>query len=276
MKTLLFALVCASVSLSVAAADRPAWAPGEPQPDGVRTVMATPETVIPLSFKLRISTMVFLPEHEEIVFDDCGDRDFWVITVNHHMVSIKPAKPGGETNLNLITKTGAVYSFLLKEGGKGTPDLKVFVTVPEDRAPPVRKFYTTVEYEAASLRVEGLQTEMAELRARLKEVEAKAAEVKPQAPTAAPATSRLHFDYKPVKDEKPFHVKAVFHDGTFTYIQTTATEKFTIYETKDGKPSLLQFQVENGTYIIPKVIEDAYLALGTARFPIALKSGAGN
>jgi type IV secretory pathway VirB9-like protein len=274
MTKLVLALVFASVSLSVAAADRPSWAPGEPHQDGVRTVMATPDTIIPLSFKLRISTMVFLPEHEEILLDDCGDRDFWIITVNHHMVSIKPAKPGGETNLNLITKTGAVYSFLLKEGGKGTPDLKVFITVPEDRTPPVRKFYTVAEYEAGLAQLEALKGQVTELRATLatarQEADARAADVKQQAP------ARFHFDYKPVKDEKPFHVKAVFHDGTFTYIQTTATEKFTIYETKDGKPSLVQFQVENGTYIIPKVIDDAYLAIGTARFPIALKSGAGN
>lgn len=254
-------------------AQRPAWAPGEPQQEGVRTVMATPDTVIPLSFKLRISTMVFLPEHEEILLDDCGDRDFWVITVNHHMVSIKPAKPGGETNLNLITKTGAVYSFLLKEGGKGTPDLKVFITVPEDRAPPVRKFYTVTEFEAESLALEAVRHELAEVRGTLAAVRLEAA-AKPEVKQAPPAQTKLHFDYKPVKDEKPFHVKAVFHDGSFTYIQTTATEKFTIYETKDGKPSLLQFQVEDNRYIVPKVIEKGYLAIGQERLAFELKANA--
>jgi type IV secretion system protein VirB9 len=268
---LAFVSLCAGAA---SAADRPTWAPGVPQQDGIRTERSSADTVIPLALKLRYTTMVFLPEHEDILLDDCGDRDFWIITVNHHMVSIKPAKPGGDTNLNLITKTGTVYSFLLKEGGKGTPDLKVFITRPEDQAPPVRKFYTVAEYEAGLAQLEALKGQVTELRATLatarQEADARAADVKQQAP------ARFHFDYKPVKDEKPFHVKAVFHDGTFTYIQTTATEKFTIYETKDGKPSLVQFQVENGTYIIPKVIDDAYLAIGTARFPIALKSGAGN
>ena len=110
----------------------------------------------------------------------------------------------------------------------------------------------------------------ASLETARQQAEARAAAVRQQTP------ARFHFDYKPVKDDKPFHVKAIFHDGTFTYIQTTAQEKFSVYETKDGKPSALQSQVENGTYIIPKVVDDAYLAIGTARLPFALKSGAGN
>jgi type IV secretory pathway VirB9-like protein len=267
----LLALACSALCVaSAGASDRPAWAPGEPQQEGVRTVMATPETVIPLSFKLRYTTMVFLPEQEEILLDDCGDRDFWVITVNHNMASIKPAKPGGDTNLNLITKTGTVYSFLLREGGKGTPDLKVFVTQPEDRGPAVRKFYTVAEYEAGVGQLAELKGQVQDLKTALETTKQQAATVTPQAP------ARFHFDYKPVKDEKPFNVKAVFHDGAFTYIQTTATEKFAIYEMKDGKPSMLQFQVENGTYIIPKIVDTARLSLGDKHLTIELKTGSGN
>jgi type IV secretion system protein VirB9 len=217
---------------------------------------------------------VFLPEQEEILLDDCGDRDFWVITVNHNMASIKPAKPGGDTNLNLITKTGTVYSFLLKEGGKGTPDLKVFITLPEDRGPAVRKFYTVAEYDAGVAQLAELKGQVLDLKTTLETTTQQAAARAAAVITQAPA--RFHFDYKPVKDEQPFHVKAVFHDGTFTYIQTTASEKFAIYEMKDGKPSMLPFQVENGTYIIPKVVDTARLSLGDKHLTIELKAGNGN
>jgi len=31
---------------------------------------------------------------------------------------------------------------------------------------------------------------------------------------------------------------------------------------KDGKPNLINFQVENGVYIVPKIIDSGYLAVG--------------
>ena len=34
------------------------------------------------------------------------------------------------------------------------------------------------------------------------------------------------------------------------------------YEMKDGKPNLINFQVENGVYIVPKIIDSGYLAVG--------------
>ncbi|MGV3520263.1 hypothetical protein [Luteitalea sp.] len=35
-----------------------------------------------------------------------------------------------------------------------------------------------------------------------------------------------------------------------------------LYELKDGKPALVNFQVQRGTYVVPKVLERGYLALG--------------
>jgi hypothetical protein len=38
-----------------------------------------------------------------------------------------------------------------------------------------------------------------------------------------------------------------------------------LYELKDGAPNLISFQVERGLYIIPKVLERGYLAIGKQR-----------
>jgi type IV secretion system protein VirB9 len=38
---------------------------------------------------------------------------------------------------------------------------------------------------------------------------------------------------------------------------------------KDGKPSLVNFQVQHGTYVVPKVVDEGYLALGKARLTFA-------
>ena len=59
--------------------------------------------------------MIVLPEGEEILDVICGDKDFWVISATHNIAHVKPAKEGASTNLNLVTASGAVYSFLLTE-----------------------------------------------------------------------------------------------------------------------------------------------------------------
>ena len=98
------------------------------QGTGIREVSASARSLIPLQTKLRYTTMVVLPEGEEILDVICGDRDFWVISSTHNIAHVKPAKEGAATNMNLVTASGAVYSFLLTEkSGNGTPDLKVYV-----------------------------------------------------------------------------------------------------------------------------------------------------
>src|SRR5262245_24273108 len=98
------------------------------QTTGVREVTASAHSVIPLQTRLRYTTLILLPEDEEILDVVCGDKDFWVISATHNIAHVKPAKEGAATNLNLVTGTGTVYSFLLSEkSGSSTPDLKVYV-----------------------------------------------------------------------------------------------------------------------------------------------------
>src|ERR1039457_4985969 len=44
----------------------------------------------------------------------------------------------------------------------------------------------------------------------------------------------------------------IYHDDKFTYIKTNAPEKFSVYEMKDGKPDLINYDLREGTYIIPR------------------------
>src|SRR5213075_2764133 len=98
------------------------------QTPGIREVSDATKSVVPLQTRLRFTTMIVLPENEEILDVVCGDKDFWVISATHNIAHVKPAKDGAATNLNLVTATGTVYSFLLNEtSGSNTPDLKVYV-----------------------------------------------------------------------------------------------------------------------------------------------------
>ena len=54
----------------------------------------------------------------------------------------------------------------------------------------------------------------------------------------------------------------IFHDEHFTYIQAKPTELPSLYEVRDHAPNLVNFQVEHGTYIVPKVLDSGYLVIG--------------
>src|SRR5688572_32830732 len=112
------------------------------QTTGVRDVSASNRNLVPLQTRLRYTTMIVLPEGEEILDVVCGDRDFWVISAAQNIAHVKPAKEAASTNLNLVTATGAVYSFLLTENRQGQPDLKVYVTADPNAPRGQPKYYS--------------------------------------------------------------------------------------------------------------------------------------
>src|SRR5438093_10620036 len=104
---------------------------------GIREVTASERSLIQLNTKIRYTTMIVLPEGEEILDVVCGDKDFWVISATQNIAHVKPAKEGAATNLNLVTASGRDYSFLLTEGKTTQLDLKIYVradtTTPRDK-----------------------------------------------------------------------------------------------------------------------------------------------
>jgi type IV secretion system protein VirB9 len=191
-----------------------------------------------------------------------------VISATQNIAHVKPAKAGGATNLNLVSASGTVYSFLLSEKhGTDMPDLKIYVT--DDSVPRGRPKY----YSAAHL--EELQAELAAMRASVEAAQQQATEATAAAQRQASEAiatyrqqypARVQFPYSAPTYGKPFLVRAIWHDGQFTFIRSDARELPTLYELRDGQPSLVNFQVQNGTYVIPKVLDRGYLALGKERF----------
>ena len=245
-------LVLAAVAMMVVGA-----ANASAQTTGIREVSVSDRSLIQLSTRLRYTTMVVLPDGEEILDVICGDRDFWVVSALQNVAHVKPAKAGAETNLNLVTARGTIYSFLLNEKSTGPgPDLKVYVNADTTAPTGRQKYYSAAE-------VDRLQAEGTEAREAATRVQAEARETIAAARQEFP--TRLQFPYGPVKYERPFLVRAIWNDGQFTYLRSDASELPALYELKDGKPSLLNFQVQNGTYVVPKVIDRGYLAIGSAK-----------
>src|SRR6188768_2882323 len=122
--------------------------PAIAQTTGIREVTADPRSLVSLQSRLRYTTMIVLPEGEEILDVICGDKDFWVISSTHNIAHVKPAKEGAATNMNLVTASGTVYSFLLTEkGGAGMPDLKVYVNADPSAPQGKPKYYSAAQLD---------------------------------------------------------------------------------------------------------------------------------
>jgi type IV secretory pathway VirB9-like protein len=238
--------------------------PASSQTSGIREVAASERSLIELQTRLRYTTMIVLPDSEEILDVICGDRDFWVISATQNIAHVKPAKAGAETNLNLVTASGAIYSFLLKEGGAPNTalDLKVYVAGETTGTTGKPRYYSATQVEA-------LEARLAEAEAAIRSAERQAEETTAQFRREYPAT--LDFAYGSAKYERPFFVRAMWHDGQFTYVKSDARELPALYEMKDGKPAVVNFQAQDGTFVVPKVLERGYLALGDQRFSFSLQ-----
>lgn len=234
-----------------------AWVPLRAQTAGVREVTASDRSVIPLNTKIRYTTMILLPDGDEILDVVCGDRDWWVISATQHIAHVKPAKEGAATNLNLVTASGTVYSFLLTEGKQPQPDLKIYVTADPDAPRNQPKYYSATQLTA-------MQAELTQARAALQAATVRTSEAVSTFRQQYPGT--LQFAYGTPKYEKPFYIRSIWHDGQSTFIRSDARELPTLYELRDGQPSLVNFQVQNGTYVVPKILDRGYLALGNERF----------
>ena len=68
-------------------------------------------------------------------------------------------------------------------------------------------------------------------------------------------------------------MQSIYHDDKFTYIQSNAQEKFTVYEVKDGAPNYINYELHGSTYVIPKIVDKGYLEIGKKRMEFERKQG---
>jgi type IV secretory pathway VirB9-like protein len=243
-----------------------AQAPARIGTEIARVVKYGQDDIVTVHAKLRYSTLIVLPENEEILDFTTGDKEFWIINGAHNLCYIHPAQAGIRSNLNLITASGHVYSFLLEEISNEPnvePDLKIFIEPKEQSGIGMdafaRNFVPASEVDAYQREIQTVRDHAAD------EVKAAEASAKQQIEKfRSEYPTKLQFDYELDRKatREPFLVSAIFHDDRFTYIKCAAPEKPAIYEVKDGKPNLINFDLENGVYIIPKIVDAGYLAIG--------------
>ncbi|WP_035354748.1 TrbG/VirB9 family P-type conjugative transfer protein [Edaphobacter aggregans] len=236
--------------------------PAVAQDASARTVSYHSQDIVPIKAKLKFTTLIQVPGTEKIMEAATGDKDFWVVDVVNNFCFVHPAKAGISTNLNLITDKGNIYSFTLQDVSSTSqqPDLKVLVE-PADRSsivaasgPP--QFVPASQLQQSQQQLVNLQSHVGQAVDEYK----------------SNYQTQLKFDYSYKQNEAPFDITSIYHDDKFTYIKTTAPEKFSVYEMKDGKPNLISYDLREGTYIIPKIMDSGYFELGKKKMEFSRKS----
>jgi type IV secretion system protein VirB9 len=237
----------------------------EPATTG-RVVQYGERDVIPVRTRLRFTTLIVLPKNEQIMDFVCGDKEYWIVNGAQNLAYVKPAKSGGRTNLNLVTASGNVYSFVLNEVSDAQPDLKLYVEPRDEsmvsalRAEP--KFVPAQQLEDFRQQAELARNQAREAKRIAQEtIENQVSRFRNEYP------AKVKFSYRFEADKKPFQVAAIFHDDKFTYIQANPEETPALYEVKNGKPNLINFEFKDGTYVVDKILDSGYLAIGKQRLP---------
>lgn len=234
-------------------------------PSAPRTV-AVSEAAAPPQIRAGLlqSTLILLPAEEKVANVFAGDTVDWVFDGGHvpsRFISIKPKVANTVTDVHIVSDHGNEYTLELREvsGDEDTHfDSKVFV-VPGDKAAQERLvelpvFVPVTELEKVKQEDAAAQTAQA---TTLKTEQAKQEAYRSQYP------GTLNFDFTwDKKKGKQLGLEEIWRDDKFTYLRGQFQETPALYEVKDKKPSLINFDFSNGLYTVPKEIDNGYLSIG--------------
>ncbi len=264
-------LVFVTFGLTLVTASANALTTPEPhhlQPNAPRSVTVTEaETPPVIRAGLLQSTLILLPAEEKIATVFGGDTVDWVFDGGHvasRFISVKPKLANATTDIHIVSDHGNEYTLQLQEISSDADahfDSKVFI-VPGDKAAKDRLTDMPVFVPAAELdkaKQEAIAAKAAQT-AKLKSEAAKAETYRSQYPGS------LHFDFTwDEKKGKELGLQQIWHDDKFTYLRGVFQETPALYELKDGKGSLINFDYSAGLYTVPKQLETGYLAIGKKR-----------
>jgi type IV secretory pathway VirB9-like protein len=257
-----------AVFLSIALAASSIHAATDPhplQPSAPRTVIVT-EAETPPQVRAGVlqSTLIVLPTEEKVANVFAGDTVNWIFDGGHvasRFISVKPKTANATTDIHIVSDHGNEYTLQLREVSNDSDahfDSKVFIN-PGDQAAKDRLAQLPVFVPAAEL--DKAKQEAAAAKAaqatELKAEQSKAEQYRSEYPGS------LHFDYTwDERKGKELGLQQIWHDDKFTYLRGVFQETPALYEVKDKKPSLINFDFNGGLYTVPKMLENGYLAIG--------------
>jgi type IV secretion system protein VirB9 len=235
------------------------------QPSAPRTVVISESDKPPeVRAGLLQSTLIVLPAEEKVANVFAGDTVNWVFDGGHvasRFISVKPKTANTATDIHIVSDHGNEYTLALREVSSDSDahfDSKVFINpgdqAAKDRLALLPVFVPAAELDKAKQEAAAAKTAQA---AELKAEQSKAEQYRSEYP------SSLHFDYTwDERKGKELGLQQIWHDDKFTYLRGQFQETPALYEVKDKKPSLINFDFNGGLYTVPKLLDNGYLAIG--------------
>ena len=267
------ALMIVLIPALALAQDTPAGAADAAPGASVLQVQDAPDQIIHVNTRIRHTTVIQLPQRENILDFIVGDSEYWHLSGAANLAFLKPIAEGVNTNVALVCESGRIYSFLVVERD-APPHLIVRVgadpttTTPAGARIPafvarsrVAEYQLMAEESRAAVYAAQIDAET-QIAAMRQDATAQITEFRSSYPT------RLEFPYR--LDDKaarwPFLVQGMWHDGQFTYIRSTAQETPALYENRDGDPSLIAYDLQqDGLFIVRRLIGSGWLQIGRDR-----------
>ena len=210
------------------------------------------------------STLIVLPAEEKVANVFAGDTVDWVFDGGHvasRFISVKPKTANTSTDIHIVSDHGNEYTLELREISSDADahyDSKILIE-PGDKAAKEKIAQLPVFVPAAELdkaKQDAAAAQAAQV-ATLKAEQGKEEAYRSQYPGS------LHFDYSwDEKKGKELGLQQIWRDDKFTYLRGHFQETPALYEVKDKKPSLINFDFANGLYTVPKQVDAGYLAIG--------------
>ncbi|WP_420236304.1 TrbG/VirB9 family P-type conjugative transfer protein [Telmatobacter bradus] len=235
------------------------------QPAAPRTVIVSEaETPPQVRAGLLQSTLIVLPAAEKVANVFAGDTVNWVFDGGHvasRFISVKPKAANAATDIHIVSDHGNEYTLALREVSGDSDahfDSKVFINLGDqaakDRLAQLPVFVPAAELDKAKQEAAAAKAAQA---AELKSEQTKAEQYRSEYPGS------LHFDYTwDERKGKELGLRQIWHDDKFTYLRGVFQETPALYEVKDKKPSLINFDFNGGLYTVPKLLDNGYLAIG--------------
>jgi type IV secretion system protein VirB9 len=210
------------------------------------------------------STLIALPPEERVATVFGGDTVNWAFDGGHvpsRFLSIKPKVANATTDIHIISDHGNEYTLQLREISSDQDphfDANVYIE-PGDKAAKDRLAELPVFVPASEL--DKVKQEAADARAA--EITAQKAEENRAEQYRSQYPGTMHFDYTWDKTKgKGLGLEQIWRDDKFTYLRGQFQETPALYEVKDKKPSLINFDYNDGLYTVLKQLDDGYLAIG--------------
>jgi hypothetical protein len=213
-------------------------------------------------------------EAEQIMKAPVGDSKDWAAAFltdaakNHLLVkTLTEGKdnPCPQSSMHVLMQSGNVYSFRLVDVSrtKTPPDLRVAVELADDGMKEATAHPKYTSTDALKLTEDELTRVKAQLEDERQKSKSAAAEQIEQFKRDFPKSLQPRYE---IGKQNPFGLEAMarLQDCTLLWF-SHPSEIPSLYEIRDGKPSLVQVKYDDGLMVVSAPLTDGYLQIGKKR-----------